>query len=124
MPRLTLLIALGLCALAMSAQTPPPGAPGPAEIEDAYRSSATLFGRRRPVGVRGWKVRFEKLSEQTVPGAHTPGMVKRRFRVRTAKGDQCQEFLLTESVVLAPFDRNVSGGISVEPLRSGDCKRR
>ncbi len=124
MPRLTLLAALGLCTLALSGQAPPAGAPGPPEIEDAYRSSVTFFGRRRPVEVRGWRIRFEKLSEQAVPGAHAPGMVKRRFRVRTAKADRCQEFLLTESVVLAPFDRTVRGGISVEPLRSGACKQR
>lgn len=120
MPRPILLVTLCLCALG---QAPPAGAPGPPEIEDAYRSSATVFGRRRPAEVHGWKIRFEKLSEQSIPGAHSPGMVKRRYRVRTAKTGWCQEFLLTESVVLAPFDRNVKGGISVGPLRSGPCKQ-
>lgn len=57
-------------------------------------------------------------------GVHTPGTVKRRFRVRTAKSAWCQEFLLTESVILGPFDRNVKGGVNVEPQRIGPCKER
>lgn len=120
MLRTILLVTLCLCALGQAA---PAGPPGPPEIEDAYRSSVTVFGRRRPVERRGWRIRFEKLAEQSIPRALTPGMIKRRYRVQTAQSGWCQQFLLTESVVLAPFDRNVKGGISVEPLRSSACKQ-
>lgn len=130
-PLFPVALGLALATYGLFGQAPTKNGPTKQEIIDAYQSkSGGTFGvggrweRWRVREVRGWAIKFKKLSEDS-GGYGTillgPVPVTKKYRVRATKNNWCSEYRLSERIPAPPFDQNVKASIEVESATSKAC---
>ncbi len=117
-----ILVAL-FCSPGASAQNAEPTI---REIETAYRSklveggssiSGLRWERWRIQGVRGWSLKFKRLSEKR--GA---GILTRRYRALARSGNTCAEYQITDRIPFPPANPQIKPSLHVEPSGVKPCR--
>jgi hypothetical protein len=96
------------------------------EIAEAYRSKSGEGGtfipgvrweRWRIKEIRGWSLRFKRLSE--IRGV---GILTRQYRAVAQKGGSCAEYQITDTIPLPPANVQIKPILVVEPSGVTACR--
>jgi hypothetical protein len=111
-------VLLGAAAFGQTAE------PTTQEIEQAYRSklggggiAGLRWERWRTKEIRGWSLKFKRLSEK-----RAPGVMFLEYQAFARKNGSCAEYRIVETLLTAPPNPQIRPGLAVEPEGVKACR--
>ncbi|MGE5647556.1 MAG: hypothetical protein ACM336_17400 [Acidobacteriota bacterium] len=111
--------ALALLAAGATFAQAHPNEPTKQEIEKAYRSKSGGLGMPIPglrseswriKEIRGWKLRFKRLSQE-----RPPGVIIVKYKATAQKNDSCAEYHITDTIPVPPANPQIEPMLVVDP---------
>jgi hypothetical protein len=120
-----LMLLAAISAIGAFAQAPS-NEPTKQEIAEAYRSKSgegstfipgLRWERWRIKEIRGWKLRFSRISE-----SRSPGVMILKYQAIAKKNGSCAEYQISDTIVVPPFNPQIKPILVVEPSDVKACR--
>jgi len=116
-------VGIGVC---LSFSQPAPNEPTQQEIADAYRSKSGEGGmlvpglhweRWRIREIRGWKLRFKRISQR-----QSPGVMTFKYGAVAKKNGSCADYQISDTMPFPPVNPQMKPILVVEPAGVRACR--